>query len=50
MNSTESLPPMFPLDASTAMAGMPSLAKIRSYAPRCAWNETSSPASSTSKL
>jgi len=30
MNSIESLPPMLPLDASTAMAGIPSLAKIRS--------------------
>ena len=30
MNSIESLPPMVPLDASTAMAGIPSRAKIRS--------------------
>ena len=50
MNSIESLPPMLPLDASTAMAGMPSRAKIRSYAARCRSNEASSPASSTSKL
>ncbi len=29
MNSTESLPPIAPLDASTGMAGMPSRSKMR---------------------
>ena len=50
MNSVESEPPIAPLDASAGMAGMERRSKIRTYASRCARNDTSSPAGSRSKL
>jgi hypothetical protein len=50
MNSIDWPPPMMPLDASTAIAGMSSRSKMRTYAARCASNELSNPDSSRSKL